>query len=344
MNDNLLRLEYIPLSRVMLWDQNPKLHDLGSLTESITKYGFKDPPKYEPELNGGKGGIAAGNGRIITLRMMRDQGHPRPGGIDEDDTTHEWAVPILFGVDAKSEAAAKAYAITHNNLTMAGGDYTPFDMALMYDETYIPLLQDFDLDDLPVTVDAETLDALCSGGGDEPPMESDSPIGSLVWRPALNKIRSVRFLSIRHWRASSKARDLVLFKDARAACDPGIVEKIAIEISLVIGGLLGTHLGEFQVTTSYAQESTKHFATHIAKEVASRLGLSFVKAFGDRPASHHSHPGDWNDREQVQTLVGEGHYILIDDMATSGVTLEQCVAALSSCVLPVVWVYADEQQ
>lgn len=160
--EDLLRLEYVPLSQAVLFDKNPKKHDIGLLSESIRQYGFKDPPKLEPELNDGKGGIVEGNGRIITLRMMFDQDMERPRGIAEVEGTGEWAVPILFGVDAASEAAAESYAVDHNNLTMAGGDFTAWDMSRMWDEdSYIAVLKGLaEADVMPVSVDGGDLDAL----------------------------------------------------------------------------------------------------------------------------------------------------------------------------------------
>ena len=52
---------------------------------------------------------------------MRQEGKEAPRGIAvlEDG---EWVVPIIFGVDAASKAAAVAFAIDHNNLTLLGGN------------------------------------------------------------------------------------------------------------------------------------------------------------------------------------------------------------------------------
>jgi len=156
-----LRLEYVPLAQAALWDKNPKKHDIGGIAESIRLHGFKDPPKFEPELNGGEGGIVEGNGRLKTLQMMHDQGQELPRGLREIEGG-EWAVPILFGVDAASEAAAEAYAVDHNNLTMAGGDFTAWDMSRMWDEdSYIAVLKGLaEADIIPISVDGDDLDAL----------------------------------------------------------------------------------------------------------------------------------------------------------------------------------------
>lgn len=159
--DDRLRIEYVPLFQAALWDQNPKLHSIGDISDSIARYGFKDPPKYEPALNGGKGGLVEGNGRVITLRMMAAQKMQRPRGIVETEGG-EWAVPVLFGVDAESERAAQAYALDHNSLVLSGGNYTALDTARMWDQSgYADILTALaEGDELPVSVDGDDLDLI----------------------------------------------------------------------------------------------------------------------------------------------------------------------------------------
>lgn len=165
-----LRVEYVPLSTVVLWDRNPKRHDIGGIVQSIERYGFKDPPKFEPKLNDGKGGIVEGNGRTVCLAMMRDEGRDPPRGILLNDG--DWAVPVLFGVDAESERAAEAYAVDHNNLTMTGGDFDGFDIARMWGPDYTDLLKNIGA--VPVSVGEEQLEAIVRGAATlfaEPPEE-----------------------------------------------------------------------------------------------------------------------------------------------------------------------------
>ena len=155
-----LELRLVPLRTVQRWDRNAKKHDLGALAESIARHGFRDPPSYDQALNGGAGGIVEGNGRADALAAMRAQGMPAPRGVR--DTGDDWLVPVLFGLDAASQHAAEAYAITHNNLTMAGGDFTDLDMAGMWEpETYAAVLEDLArAGETPITVDETALDAL----------------------------------------------------------------------------------------------------------------------------------------------------------------------------------------
>lgn len=167
---DLLRIEYIPLSKVLRWNRNPKKHDLGAIAESIERHGFVDPPKWDGTLNEGKGGLVYGNGRDEALEWMKAQGRPLPRGVAYSEALDEWCMPVVFGVDAKSQAAAEALAIDHNNLVLSGGDYTAVDMARLWEGAeYTGLLSDLaSLGELPLTVDGDDLDLLLSLGEVEP--------------------------------------------------------------------------------------------------------------------------------------------------------------------------------
>lgn len=177
-----MEVRYIPLAQVRKWNRNPKKHDLGAIAQSITQHGFKDPPKFEPRLNDGQGGLAEGNGRdeVLTAMQRSDPEHP-PRGILLDPQG-EWLIPVLFGVDASSQQAAEAYAVDHNNLTLMGGDLTLLDIAKIWDlEQYNELLRDLaaqgatmasvdgdDIDTLQAILNGLPfgLDALHTDGGD----------------------------------------------------------------------------------------------------------------------------------------------------------------------------------
>lgn len=115
-----LQLVYVPLEviREKRWEQNPKLHDYPLIKQSIRTRGYKDPAKFEPTLNDGRGGLVEGNGRTETLWEMYEDGEPVPAGIGIDGFG-KWWVPVLFGVDAASQAEAASYAVDHNWLTVA---------------------------------------------------------------------------------------------------------------------------------------------------------------------------------------------------------------------------------
>ena len=151
---DLLSLRYIPISQAELFDNNAKLHNLDQIIQSIARYGFKIACKWEGTLNDGRGGIVAGNGRVEALREMERRGDDLPIGIAQDETG-EWCVPVLFGVEASSEAIARAYALDDNNLTLLGGDFAVADLMKLYDpELLMSELEELARSgDLPVTFD-----------------------------------------------------------------------------------------------------------------------------------------------------------------------------------------------
>ena len=61
-----LELRYVPLAQATRWDENPKLHDLEALRQSIELHGFGDPPKCDARLDG----LVYGNGRTEALERM----------------------------------------------------------------------------------------------------------------------------------------------------------------------------------------------------------------------------------------------------------------------------------
>jgi aryl-alcohol dehydrogenase-like predicted oxidoreductase len=160
-----LELKYVPLSQAHRWDSNPKKHDLDRLIQSIETHGFGDPPKLDATL----GCLTYGNGRVESLERMKAAGHPPPRGIGllEDG---EWAVPVIFGVDAESKAAAVAFAIDHNNLTLLGGDLGFTDLLQIWDEEGLQsvLLEAPDASDFLTSLDSQDLDALLTGPDFEP--------------------------------------------------------------------------------------------------------------------------------------------------------------------------------
>ncbi len=165
MTEEKLELRYVPLDQAALWDENPKRHDIGALIQSIQLHGFGDPPKFDSKLEG----LVYGNGRTEALERMRRDGMDPPRGILklEDD---QWAVPVIFGVDAKSRAAAVAFAIDHNNLALLGGNLDFTDLLSMWDEEGLQrVLADVpDAGELLASLDAGDVAALLTGPDFQP--------------------------------------------------------------------------------------------------------------------------------------------------------------------------------
>jgi hypothetical protein len=152
-----LRLEPVKLSDAVLWDDNPKGHDLPSIILSIEEHGFRDPPEYDGTL----GAIVAGNGRTTALQIMKARGDAPPLHIELDE--EEWIVPVIFGADSKSQEAARKYAVDHNLLTLGVPHISGEQVREMFDSSLMEkLFRNAAEGDLPITISRETMEALSS--------------------------------------------------------------------------------------------------------------------------------------------------------------------------------------
>ena len=157
-----LQIHYVELSSLAdkFLTGNSKLHSMSDLSDSIARYDFQDPMKFDSSLNGGAGGIVAGNGRLEWLLWAKDAGQAAPRGIKAKDD--EWFVPVVFGVEFKDEQEAIAFSISHNLSPMWGSDLTFLDQTRLFSEDKLKVqlvgLADISPDLLPVGTDGDSLD------------------------------------------------------------------------------------------------------------------------------------------------------------------------------------------
>jgi len=165
MKDEKLELRYIPLSQAKLWDLNPKIHDLDALQRSIELHGFGDPPKYDSALDA----LVYGNGRTEILSRMKEAGSSPPRGI-VTLKDREWALPVIFGVDAASREAAMAFAVDHNHLGLMGGNLGFSELTALWDETGLQAVlgQIPDASNLLTSLDSSQVEALLKGPDFDP--------------------------------------------------------------------------------------------------------------------------------------------------------------------------------
>ncbi len=128
----------------LIWESNAKLHSADMKT-SVKRHGFQELPKLDINLKnvgGTQGAIKAGNGRIEALFEMERSGeYELPRGLAQEKLTGFWVLPILIGTDAESEAAAAAYAVDSNNLTL-GENFDIWEQARLWDgDGYAKLLK-----------------------------------------------------------------------------------------------------------------------------------------------------------------------------------------------------------
>jgi len=110
-----VRIEYMPLSKLRRWPRNPKDHDLGTLHQSISRFGFVSPIIIDERT----GKLVAGHGRLDVLQQKKVAGEKPPARIKE--VGDEWYVPVIRGISFNSDEEAEAYAIADNRTTELGG-------------------------------------------------------------------------------------------------------------------------------------------------------------------------------------------------------------------------------
>jgi DNA modification methylase len=113
--DGPLRIEYMPIAKLLRAPRNPKTHDIGLIRQSFSRFGYVESIVVDE----GTGRLVAGHGRLETLQRKKAAGEPAPERVVEKQG--EWFVPVLRGVKFASDADAEAYLLASNQTTIAGG-------------------------------------------------------------------------------------------------------------------------------------------------------------------------------------------------------------------------------
>lgn len=110
------KLLWVNIREVKGADYNPKQHDIGTLHQSMDRFGFIAPLIR----NEASGKLVGGHGRIETLRQKFSFKEKAPKGIKVDDDG-DWYVPVITGIEFQTDAEADAYLIADNRLVELGG-------------------------------------------------------------------------------------------------------------------------------------------------------------------------------------------------------------------------------
>jgi predicted amidophosphoribosyltransferase/GTPase SAR1 family protein len=179
-----------------------------------------------------------------------------------------------------------------------------------------------------------------------------APLDAFHYAPYMHKRRDVRFHSIRKWRLHAKDASMKLMLEIKRTCDQTVIDAMAEEIAALLKS-------EYRLTAGTVThpprggsggKTKKHLATELAKSVAKKLDMPYLKAFEDKPNKRGHHP-----RQKTQALHdGEIQYtiatpptvqpiILVDDVSTSGTTISLAAEMLEQygMVIPVVWLAGE---
>lgn len=108
-------LKYVPLDDFTAHEQNPKDHDLLTLGDSFTRFGYVDAVVVDERT----GKLASGHGRIEELRELREQGVEPPEGI-ELSAEGAWLVPTVTGWASADDTEARAYLLAQRSQELGG--------------------------------------------------------------------------------------------------------------------------------------------------------------------------------------------------------------------------------
>ena len=112
-----LQIEYVDLDVLRKWPGNPKQHDISAISESVLRWGFRDPIT----INVANGNfIEEGHGRLDTLAGLKQQRRPAPRFIHATGDGR-WLVPVIKQHD--DELAQRGYMLASNRTQELGGGY-----------------------------------------------------------------------------------------------------------------------------------------------------------------------------------------------------------------------------
>ena len=115
-----LRIEYKPLDEVVPATINPKRHDLPTIQQSYSRFGYAEAIVED----GRTGQLASGHGRVEALAALREAGAQPPENIQVEDGNGSgpvWLVPVQVGWSSRNDEEAQAFLIAANRLTETGG-------------------------------------------------------------------------------------------------------------------------------------------------------------------------------------------------------------------------------
>jgi Fe-S cluster biosynthesis and repair protein YggX len=327
MADTAIELRNVQTDLLVLNENNARNHSkeqVKLLAKSIKEFGFVNPLIIDEGYM-----LLAGHGRYLAARRLR---------------LAEVPCILLTGLTGRQK---QAYVIADNKL----GERSKWDRETLNQELVGLLLNGVNLEIMGFTK-GEIAALTLSDEWLEKNAVDDTKRGgiweTLSYSPSLNKKRSIRFLSCFNWVDSMKRKGIAEFRHLKDACPSEFVEQVSSELfdllSPVLAGLEGN--GCWRVTAPPGKRSRKyHLATEVAKSLAGTFQIEYESAFQARTFDMTSAPKNHKKRELpvLKPELSKSNWLIVDDVATSGVTLERCTNELKSNgpVLAAVLVYEN---
>lgn len=110
-------ITYRPLSEIREDPANPKDHHLGSIQDSVGRFGFLEPIVMDERT----GLLVSGHGRLASLQALHDEDPTQaPEGIQIDDNG-TWMVPVVGGWSSQDDFQARGALVALNRTNELGG-------------------------------------------------------------------------------------------------------------------------------------------------------------------------------------------------------------------------------
>jgi hypothetical protein len=136
-----------------------------------------------------------------------------------------------------------------------------------------------------------------------------------------------------------KDHDLSYIKSRKYERDSIFVDAASSEIVNIINGII-PGLASWATTPPVSHDGY-HLGTDLANETANKLNIAFCPVF-DNWKRKYRHPLQEHDEIKIIGEIKQGLCLLVDDVATSGNTIEQSINALrnsGASVFPIVYIY-----
>lgn len=109
-------IEYVKLVDIAPAEENPKTHDLDSLSQSVERLGFIESMIRDERT----GKLVGGHGRREWLMLAEAAGEDVPEGVVVDDDG-DWTAPVTRGWSSGDDLEAEAAVVALNGVAASGG-------------------------------------------------------------------------------------------------------------------------------------------------------------------------------------------------------------------------------
>jgi len=149
--------------------------------------------------------------------------------------------------------------------------------------------------------------------------------------------RGIGFFAIRKWQTENKFYELEQIKDWKAKKNIHIAKLIAAEMYQFVTKTFNSLAG-FSVTS--APKHKTGFANLIAQELAKLLNIDYIIMF-EQKIEPNAKRSIFGDRPSINLIVQADKVLFVDDVVTTGRTLEMCRQLVEGTFIPLIWLYDD---